>query len=634
MAGRVRADDIEELKARVNIVDVIAEYVALRPASAGSLKGLCPFHSEKSPSFNVRSNPGFYHCFGCGAGGDVFKFLQEIESLSFSDAVERVATRIGYELRFEDGSSETSVRSRLLAANKAAAEFYRAQLLLEGAEIARTFIIGRGFSAADAEHFQVGFAPRGWHGLSEALRKQGFTDQELVDAGLASRGDRGVFDKFRGRVVWPIRDANGQVLGFGARKLFEDDEGPKYLNTSDTPVYHKSSVLYGLDLARKSIVKTRQIIVVEGYTDVMACHLAGFNNAVATCGTAFGEEHIRVINRLFGQAESEPASVVFTFDPDAAGQKAALRVYSDAHKFNALTFVAIGPDGLDPADLRQQRGDQAIGEMLSNKRPLFEFVIRHRVSKFDLSDLSARVAAARAGGDVVAQLSDPTLQSAYTRMLADLVSLEVNEVAQLVADAKRGLRAKAVDGLRMPAPTVTTQLDARSTKSEGAVPQQTLQAGWRSAEPATDAQFDKRELLLVEVVVQQSEHVPIELVRRISAAGLQSKSLQSLLEAAVASSHYGHTERLFEELRQTLGPEHQDLLLRLLTAELPVVKADEVPRYCTGVVSAALINAMNREKSDLLQVLRRLDAAVHQSEMQQVQQQLVELEQERRRLIG
>lgn len=632
MAGRVRADDIEEIKARVNIADVIAEYVALRPASAGSLKGLCPFHSEKSPSFNVRSNPGFYHCFGCGAGGDVVKFLQEIESLSFADAIERLAARIGYELRYEDGANENSGRSRLLAANKAAAEFFRRQILLSDAEVARSFVLSRGFTASDAEHFQIGFAPRGWRGLCDALRELGFTDQELVEAGLASRGDRGVYDKFRGRIIWPIRDANGQVLGFGARKLFDDDEGPKYLNTSDTPVYHKSSVLYGLDLARKSIVKTRQIIVVEGYTDVMACHLAGFDNAVATCGTAFGEEHIRVINRLFGQTATEPASVVFTFDPDAAGQKAALRVYSDSHKFNALTFVAVGPDGLDPADLRQQRGDDAIAQLIQNKRPLFEFVIRHRVSKFDLSDLSARVAAARSAGEVVAALTDPALQSAYTRMLADLVSLEVNEVAQLVSELKRGQVAKAVSGLRM-APANAGQRDHGATNQPGVDDRNSVQNG----KPPTgqpEPTFDKRELLLVEVVIQQSQHVPIELVRRISAAGIQSARLQQILAVASASGSYGDTQLLFEELRRKLGPEAEELLIRLLTAELPVVREEEIPKYCNGVVTAALVTAMNREKTDLLQVLRRLDSATQQVELQQVQQQLVELEQERRRLIG
>lgn len=624
MTGRVRASDIEELKARVNIVDIVGEYVALRPASAGSLKGLCPFHSEKSPSFNVRSSPGFYHCFGCGVGGDVFKFLQEIESLSFSDAVERLAARVGFELHYEDGGAEIGARSRLLAANKAAAQFFSEQLLSDEAEVARVFVLKRGFAASDAQVFDLGYAPKGWQNLCNSLRQQGFTEQELIEAGLASKGEKGIFDKFRGRLVWPIRDANGQVLGFGARKLYDDDEGPKYLNTSDTQVYHKSTVLYGLDLARKEIVKSRQIIVVEGYTDVMACHLAGFPNAVATCGTAFGEEHIKVINRLFGQTTTEPASVVFTFDPDAAGQKAALRVYSDSHKFNALTFVAVGPDGLDPADLRQQRGDAAIAEMLGKKRPLFEFVIRHRVSRFDLSDLSARVAAARSAAEVIADLSDPALQSAYTRMLAEIVSLEVTEVAQVVAQVKRGVKAKAVESLRP-----RTQESSATTE-----PPTISNAGWQRGNSDPKGEIDKRELLLLEVVLQQSPNAPISVVRRIAAAGLQSSSLQRVIELAVASPHYGDTTKLFQDLQAAVAPDDGGLIRQILTASLPVVNDEDIPKYCLGVLSSSLLSAMNREKTDLLQVLRRLDPATQSDELQQVQQQLVELEQERRGLIG
>ena len=625
MPGRVRASDIEELKARVNIADIIGEYVALRPASAGSLKGLCPFHSEKSPSFNVRSNPGFYHCFGCGAGGDVFKFLQEIESLSFADAVERLANRIGFELHYEDGGPEVGARTRLLAANQAASDYFSKQLTEDEAVTAREFIIQRGFSPADALRFSIGYAPKGWSNLTTTLKSQGFTETELLEAGLAARGEKGIYDKFRGRLIWPIRDANGQVLGFGARKLYESDEGPKYLNTSDTPVYHKSTVLYGLDLARKQIAKTRQIIVVEGYTDVMACHLAGFENAVATCGTAFGEEHIKVINRIFGQTSAEPAEVIFTFDPDAAGQKAALRVYSDSHKFNALTFVAVGPDGLDPADLRQQRGGEAVASMLAGKRPLFEFVIRHRISKFDLNDISSRVAAARVAAQVVADLSDPAMQSAYTRLLADLVSLEVSEVSQIVSQVKAGNRNQAVNALRIP-------------NQDGNVPSRSLQtsaAGWSNVGqvPASN-QFDRRERMLLEVVVQQSNLLALDQLKRIESAGLQSSELQSILHAAVESTAFGSVAELYAALMEQLGSGYELLLRELITAELPVSSQEEIEKYCAGVMGASLVAAMSREKSDLLQVLRRLDPVSQALEIQMVQQQLVELEQERRKFIG
>ncbi|MEL0317339.1 MAG: DNA primase, partial [Aquiluna sp.] len=288
-------------------------------------KGLCPFHGEKTPSFNVRANPAFYHCFGCGVGGDVYKFIQEIENIAFSDAVEKLADRVGFKLTYEEGQQESSNRSRYLQINKDAAEYFTSQLESEEGDAARKFLISRGFDQAAAKQFGIGYAPKGWQNLYNHLSNLGYKDEELVQVGLASKGEKGHYDRFRGRVLWPIRDANSQVLGFGARKLYEDDEGPKYLNTPETPVYHKGSVLYGLDLARKEIAKSRQVVVVEGYTDVMACHLAGVQTAVATCGTAFGEEHIRLINRLLGQS-TDPASVIFTFDPDAAGEKAALRV--------------------------------------------------------------------------------------------------------------------------------------------------------------------------------------------------------------------------------------------------------------------------------------------------------------------
>jgi DNA primase len=403
MAGRVRQSDVEELKAKLDIVEVVAGYVSLKPASAGSFKGLCPFHSEKSPSFNVRSAPAFYHCFGCGAGGDVYKFIQEIEHVGFTEAIEKLAEKSGFQLTYDEGSTqESSGRARLLAANQEASAFFSEQLQSSEGETAVKFLASRGFDQKAISQFGIGYAPKGWQGLLDHLKAKGFTLEEAITAGLAMASDKGGYDRFRGRVLWPIRDSNSQVLGFGARKLYEDDQGPKYLNTPETPIYHKGSVLYGLDLARKEIIKRKEIIVVEGYTEVMACHLAGFPNAVATCGTAFGEDHIKIINRLFGTSE-DPASVVFTFDPDAAGEKAALRVYGDTSKFNALTFVASGPEGLDPSDLRQQRGDGAIGQMLEARKPLFEFVIRHRTGKFLLNDLDSRAAAARAaGGEQVA----------------------------------------------------------------------------------------------------------------------------------------------------------------------------------------------------------------------------------------
>ena len=604
MAGRVRASDIEELKAKADIVEVVGSYISLKPASAGSFKGLCPFHGEKSPSFNVRSNPAFYHCFGCGVGGDVYKFIQEIESISFMDAVEKLADRYNFTLSYEEGSEEASSRSRLLALNQLAADFYVEMLSSEEGQVAREFILSRGFDANAAIQFGIGYAPKGWqHLINHALAK-GFELKELVLAGLAMDSEKGGYDRFRGRVLWPIRDANSQVLGFGARKLYEDDQGPKYLNTPETPVYHKSSVLYGLDLARKDIVKARQVVVVEGYTDVMACHLAGFKTAVATCGTAFGEEHIKLINRLLGQS-TEPASVIFTFDPDAAGEKAALRVYGDSSKFNALTFVAAGPEGLDPADLRQQRGDAAIAQMLEAKRPLFEFVIRHRISQFTLSDLDSRVAAARAAASVVSQIRDPALKSGYTKQLADWVSLDVADVSRLVQGETQQSVQAAVEPMR----------------------QQGV-AKPRSNDPKT-----KFERQVLEVILQRPQSFSADQVQRMAAAGFTDPGYQELL-SLISSNREALTEAGFANLLATKSAgEMLDLIRELSLSTLPANTDAEVEKYSKGVVVGAMLQTLNQEKVDLMAALRRVDPVAQPDAHSQISKQLVELETERRALM-
>lgn len=604
MAGRVAQGDIEELKERADIIEIIGSYVSLKPASSGSFKGLCPFHDEKSPSFNVRANPAFYHCFGCGAGGDIYKFIQEIESVSFADSVQRVADKAGYQLKFEEGTEEASTRSRLLALNKFAAEYYQSQLETEEGLFARDFLVRRGFAAESFESFGIGYAPKGWQNLITAATGAGYQPQEMVSAGLAMESDKGGYDRFRGRVLWPIRDANSQVLGFGARKLYEEDQGPKYLNTPETPVYHKSSVLYGLDLARKSIVKTRQIVVVEGYTDVMACHLAGIQTAVATCGTAFGEDHIKIINRLLGQS-SEPAEVIFTFDPDAAGEKAALRVYGDSSKFNALTFVASGPEGLDPADLRQKHGDQAIPKMLEQKKPLFEFVIRHRISQFSLQDLDSRVAAARSAAPVVAEIKDSALRAGYTKALADWVSLDSIEIEQMVRSGVTSAVQQRVEPMRQ----------------AGQVPKS-------SETPQT-----RLEKQILEVLVQAPTVFSGEQLRRMTASGLSEPQNQRVLEAVLSLSSQLTDNSFANLLVSTVEPDDVDLVRAFAMADLPVANDAAFAKYSSGIVKSAMLNTLSREKLDLMSALRRVDATASPEQLSQVQRQLVNLESERRDLM-
>jgi len=601
---RVKQSDIEALKDRVDIVELIGSYISLKPAGPGSFKGLCPFHGEKSPSFHVRSNPAFYHCFGCGVGGDAFKFVQEMDKIGFGEAIEKLAQRTGYQLTYEEGERETSNRNLLLSINKAASEYYKSQLQSEEGKAARDFLVARGFDLDSISDFEVGYAPKGWQNLSEHLTEKGFKLEDQALAGLLSKGEKGYYDRFRGRVLWPIRDANSQVVGFGARKLYAEDQGPKYLNTPETPVYHKSTVLYGLDLARREIASKRQVVVVEGYTDVMAAHLAGITTAVTTCGTAFGEEHIKLINRLLGQS-TDPASVVFTFDPDAAGEKAALKVYGDASKFNALTFVASGPAGLDPSDLRQQQGDSAVVEMLKNRKPLFEFVIQHRLGQFNLSDIDSRVAAARAAAPVVADIVDPALRSGYTRMLAEWVSLDVTDVAAMVGGSKNQATRAKVEPLRT-----------------------------SEALPSSEPIADKLETQIMQVLVQNPTAFSVAQLRRMQAAGISTADYKALLEVVLENSDRLSEPSFANLLATSVDERLQAVVRQLALAPLPLKSDADLGKYSLGIVNAAMIKALDREKTDLLAALRRAELAASEDQKVAIQRQLVDLEAERRSLMN
>ena len=631
MAGKIRARDIEEVKSRVNIADVVGEYVSLKNASVGSLKGLCPFHDEKSPSFNVRPMQGFYHCFGCGEGGDVYKFIQQMESISFYEAVEKLASRVGFELTYEDGGSapDQGQRSRILEANTAAAAYYQSQLMTDDAIPGRDFLKGRGFDKAAAETFGVGFAPKGWSNLTDHLKKLGFSIEELVTAGLATKSDRGAYDKFRGRLIWPIRDSTSQVIGFGARKLFDDDQGPKYLNTSDTLVYHKSSVLYGIDLAKKDISKQQRVVVVEGYTDVMACHLAGITTAVATCGTAFGDEHIRLLNRMLSAEKDTPAEVIFTFDPDAAGQKAAMRAFNDSHKFSAQTYVAVGPEGLDPCDLRSEKGDEAVVQMIENKKPLFEFAIKQKISKFDLGTIEGRVGAARAAAPVVAAIRDSAMRPAYIRELAGWVNLGGNEVAALVDAAGKEAKSDAVKDLRRdqsPADSSDGLRETELTSQQKEAPQY--------PQPNLNDPITRFERQVLEVLVQVPTSFNQEQLIRIVRDGFSAPAHNAILEAIGTSMvSLGSTDWL-NVIGSATPPELHSQLRAIAAQALPAKTAEDLVRYGQGVISRALINALEHEKANLLSLLKRNDVVDDAAKTSEIQRSLVELEAERRRLQG
>ncbi len=458
MVGRIREESIAEVREKARIDEIVSGYVSLRNAGGGSMKGLCPFHDEKSPSFQVTPSRGLFYCFGCQAGGDVIKFLMDIDGLSFGESVERLADKFGVQLkRDEDGTGRDErpkgpQRRRLVEANAAAQAYYADQLASPDAVVARQFLGERGFDQSAADTFGLGFAPREGEALFKHLRQKSFTQEELVAAGLVAMG-RSVYDRFRGRLLWPIREGSGDVLGFGARRIYDDDKiEAKYLNTPETPIYKKSQVLYGIDLARREMARSSQAVVVEGYTDVMACHLAGVGTAVATCGTAFTEEHSRTLRRFLHDHDEFRGEVIFTFDSDTAGQNAALKAFAGDSKFVSQTYVAVEPDGLDPCDVRIKKGDAAVRELVARRVPLYRFVLGNVVKQFDLDRADGRVSAVREAAKLVTSSRDTAVAtSSFAREISALTGMDPVDVQAEVARVSRGASRSTAPPAETPA---------------------------------------------------------------------------------------------------------------------------------------------------------------------------------------
>ncbi len=625
MAGLIRRSDIDEVRSRTNLADIVGDYVALKNAGVGSMKGLCPFHEERSPSFHVRPQVGFYHCFGCGEGGDVFTFLQKMDHVSFSEAVERMAARIGYELHYEDGGAATDHgnRARILAANEAAAEFYVSQLTTADAEPARAFLGGRGFDASAAQRFGVGFAPRGG-ALRNHLKSLGFTEEELITAGLLGKGDRGdVYDRFRGRLVWPIRDVTGATLGFGARKLLDDDNGPKYLNTPETPVYHKSQVLYGLDLAKRDIARGRQVVVVEGYTDVMACHLAGVTTAVATCGTAFGVDHIKIVRRVIGDVDNADTTgtgeVIFTFDPDDAGQKAASRAFAEEQRFAAQTFVAVAPDGLDPCDLRLAQGDGAVQRLIKGRKPMFEFMIRRQLAAHDLETVEGRVAALRAAAPVVAGIRDQALSIGYVRNLAGWLGMDPTEVQRAV----RGAGAHGGSS-----PSRPPQRDQAGEVSTSSTPPMEDEPSITRLRTDTTTRTERDVLM---AILQHPDFVGEKLLANAMRIGFRDGDLAVVRDAIAVNVASALSSDWAARITAEVPPRFAKLVNELTVAPIPA-REDKLQGYCRSIVTDFIDRDLLREKVELMGAMQRLDAATDAERFTAVQRDLVRIETERRAL--
>lgn len=592
MPGRIKQNDVEEVKARTNIADIVGDYVTLKSAGVGSLKGLCPFHDERSPSFHVRPQAGFYHCFGCQESGDVYSFIMKMDHSSFSETVERLAAKIGFTLHYEDGDApkeERGNRARLIAANQAAEEFFREQLALPAADIGRRFLGERGFDKAAADRFGVGFAPSSWDELLKNLKKRGFTEEEITLSGLVSSNDRGgIYDRFRGRLVWPIRDVTGATVGFGARRLLDDDKGPKYLNTPETPVYHKAQVLYGLDLAKRDISRSHQVVVVEGYTDVMACHLAGITTAVATCGTSFGVDHIKVLRRVLGD-ETGIGEVVFTFDPDAAGQKAAVRAFAEEQRFAAQTFVAVAPEGLDPCDLRLNRGDDAVRRLIDDKKPMFEFMIRQTLGQYNVETVEGRVAALRAAAPIVAEIRDPALRPGYSRELARMLGLDMAEVNAAVRSAAMRIRNGAGQEARAEVP------------SENAGPPSAQMADL----PTDIGTRMERDVLMA--MLQLPQLMGSELLARAAQATMLNDTLRVVRDAIMANLDHAGAPDWVERVARDVPDPYLGLVRQLAVAPLRAEEA-KTEKFAKGFAVALIERDLVREKAELSSAMRRAES--------------------------
>ncbi|MFC3966194.1 DNA primase [Nocardia jiangsuensis] len=596
MAGRLPDRDIAAIRERVRIEDVVGEYVALRSAGPQSMRGLCPFHDEKSPSFHVRPHLGLFHCFGCGEGGDVYAFLQKIEHIGFVEAVEQMADRLGYRIDYEGGGTsvqrDRGTRARLVAANAAAHEFYQAQLNQPEAEAARKYLTERNFDSAAARQFGCGYAPGGWDALSKHLLTRGFEFKELEAAGLSKQGRHGPIDRFHRRLLWPLRNLGGDVIGFGARKLFDDDTMPgKYVNTPDTLLYKKSQVLFGLDLAKREIAKGHQAVVVEGYTDVMAMHLAGVKTAVASCGTAFGDDHMAILRRLLMDDNFWRGEIIYTFDGDAAGQAAAVKAFSGDQKVAGQTYIAVAPDGQDPCDLRQHSGDAALRDLVARRTPLYEFVIRGLLAEHNLDTAEGQVEALRRAVPVVARIKDNALRKAYATKLAGWVGWDdIQTVVRRVGEeARRGPRTehrRAGATVAAPAP----RPEPSPLADPALIPQRQALAAALQYPGIAGAAFDALE-------PEVFTHPALAAVRALIAeAGGTAAGLDG---AAWVSA---------------VADRADDLTLRGLISELagqplPVKTDADIPRFITGVLARAQEALIGRQIAELKSKLQRVSSA-------------------------
>jgi DNA primase len=630
VAGRISDRDIAAIRERVRIEEVVCDYVQLRRAGADSMKGLCPFHDEKSPSFHVRPNHGHFHCFGCGEGGDVYAFVQKIEHVSFVEAVELLADRVGHTITYTGGSStnvqrDRGSRSRLLAANAAAQEFYAQALESDEAAPGRQYLIERNFDAEVAKRFGCGFAPSGWDTLTKHLLRKGFEFKELEAAGLSREGKRGPMDRFHRRLLWPIRASGGEVIGFGARRIFDDDPmEAKYVNTPETVLYKKSSVLFGLDLAKRDIAKGHQAVVVEGYTDVMAMHLSGVTTAVASCGTAFGDEHLSMLRRLMMDDNFFRGELIYVFDGDAAGRAAAIKAFEGEQNLAGQSFVAVADDGMDPCDLRLKSGEGALRDLVARRTPLFEFAIRTALAEHDLDSAEGRVSALRRCVPMVARIKEPMLRDEYARRLAGWVGwADESQVLSRVREEsqKRGMPERG--GRRRAAGNEAGQQRKARTPDAAARP-----------DPADPTLWPQREALKSALQYPALAGPVFDSLTVESFTHPGYAAVRSAVDAAGGTSAGQSGAQWIEAVREKTGSPAAATLVNELGVEAINVDDDErLPRYIGGVLARLQEVWVGRQIAEVKSKLQRMSPVDQGDEYHALFGDLVAMEAYRRSLL-
>lgn len=633
--GRIPDRDIAAIRERVSIDDVVGDYVQLRRAGADSLKGLCPFHDEKSPSFHVRPNHGHFHCFGCGEGGDVYAFLQKIEHVSFVEAVELLADRVGYTVTYT-GASTTNVqrdrgsRSRLLAANSAAQEFYAEQLQGDEAAPARQYLIERNFDGTAAAKFGCGFAPSGWDTLTKHLLRKGFEFKELEAAGLSREGRRGPMDRFHRRLLWPIRASGGEVIGFGARRIFDDDPmEAKYVNTPETVLYKKSSVLFGLDMAKRDIAKAHRAVVVEGYTDVMAMHLAGETTAVASCGTAFGDSHLALLRRLMMDDNWYRGELIFVFDGDAAGQAAALKAFDGDQQVAGKSFVAIAADGMDPCDLRLKSGDGSLRDLVARRIPMFEFAVRSLIPSGDVldNDPQAQVDALRQCVPLVARIRDYALRDEYARRLAGWTGWrDEGQVLTRVREeaTKRGMPDKTRRRAAAAEPTRGQAQRGAAAPAEPAIAR---------PDPADPTLWPQREALKSALQFPALAGPVFDSLTAESFTHPGYASVRASIEAAGGTSSGMTGAQWIEAVRDQTASAQAASLVNELGVEAINADDERLPRYIGGVLARLQEVWIGRQIAEVKSKLQRMSPVEQGDEYHALFGDLVAMEAYRRSLL-